>query len=251
MVVRSRKKEFWPIVNSVIKESDLLLMVMDARFYDKTLNKEIEHKVKDAGKVLIYILNKSDLLREKFQDLKLPFEHYIFVSSKENLGTTQLRNLIKRFAKKKPFYVGVLGYPNTGKSTLINALGQRKATATSSSPGFTKGRQLVRLSPGLFLLDTPGVIPYRDRKDLEKGFINVEDINKVKNPDVLAFRVLSYLLREDPERLKKVYGVEIVNNKVEMFEKIGKRLNILKKGAEIDEDKVARRIVRDWQRGIL
>ena len=52
----------------------------------------------------------------------------------------------------------ILGIPNVGKSTLINFLSGSKATRTANTPGHTKGKQWVRLSSGLDLLDTPGVL---------------------------------------------------------------------------------------------
>ena len=54
-------KNFWKIVNDVIQDSDVLLLLLDARLVKETRNKEIEEKVKKAGKTLIFVVTKSDL----------------------------------------------------------------------------------------------------------------------------------------------------------------------------------------------
>jgi len=60
---------FWDVVNHVLDEADVILEVLDARFPEETRNKEIENKVIRNNKKIIYVLNKSDLIREKFTDL--------------------------------------------------------------------------------------------------------------------------------------------------------------------------------------
>src|SRR3989344_378475 len=154
---------FWRVVNEVIRDSDVVLEVLDARFPEETRNKEIEEKIKKINqkgihKKLIYVLNKSDLVKEKFCNLEFDFSPYVFVSAKNNLGTTRLRSLLKEEArKKKPLIVGILGYPNTGKSSLINALKQKRSAGVGAAPGFTRGLQKIKISRDIYLLDTPGV----------------------------------------------------------------------------------------------
>ena len=62
------------------------------------------------------------------------------------------------FGEEK-FKVGVLGYPNTGKSSIINALKGRASAPTSPVSGYTKGMQWIRASKRMYLLDPPGVFP--------------------------------------------------------------------------------------------
>jgi len=87
----------------------------------------------------------------------------VFVSCKSRTGISELRDKIKQEAKKIEkegrVYVGVVGYPNTGKSSLINLLIGKMSAKTGADAGFTKGIQKLRLSEGICLLDSPGVIP--------------------------------------------------------------------------------------------
>ena len=242
---------FWSVVNEVIRRSDILLIVLDARFWEKTRNRELEEKIKRDKKKYIYVLNKSDLLNEVVENIRLPLKHFVFVSAKENLGTTLLRQKLKKLSHKRPLHIGVVGYPNTGKSSLINTLLQRKAAPTSSTPGFTKGLQKLRFLVGVYLLDTPGVIPYGEDAELMHSLINVKDVNHIKDADVVAVEIIKYFLAEAPSHLKDCYGIEIVDDANQMFERIAQRLNILKKGGDLDLDKAARKIIMDWQRGKL
>mgnify|MGYP001608721939 CR=1 FL=1 len=239
------------MVNEVIRESHIVLFVLDARFWDKSRNREIEKKLKQEKKRFIYVLNKADLLHVPIDKIKLPLKHYVFVSAKENLGTTRLRDKINKLIYRKPCYIGVVGYPNTGKSSLINVLLHRHGAPTSPSPGFTKGKQKLRLMTGVYLLDTPGVIPEGEDEELFHSLMNVRDVTKIKNPDLVAREIISFFLYHTPENLSKFYTVELTNDAEEMFDRIGRRLNILKKKGELDVDKVSRKIILDWQRGRL
>jgi len=56
---------FWRIVNDVIEESDIILLVVDARMIKETINVELVQKVKSSGKQLITVINKADLVDKK------------------------------------------------------------------------------------------------------------------------------------------------------------------------------------------
>jgi len=235
--------------------------------------KEIESKLRKAHKMMIYVLNKSDLLKERFSDLVFDFEPYVFVSAKNNLGTTKLRNILRDLAKEKqisyrrlkssvretkvkeePLLVGVLGYPNTGKSSLINVLKQKKAALTSSTPGFTKGMQKVRIGKNIYLIDTPGVFAYKENKFLDEKqytLTNVKDYRKVKDPDIVAVEILDRAYRNNPDAIEDLYGVKPRSDPEETLELIAKKFNWLVKGGKPNIDQVSRRIIQDWQRGKL
>lgn len=243
---------FWRVVNHVLEEADVLLEVLDARFPEETRNKEVEYKIKIRNKKLIYILNKSDLIKEKFSDIKLDFEPALFVSAKENLGTTKLRTLLKELAKnKKPLLVGVLGYPNTGKSSIINALKQKKSALTSSTPGFTKGMQKIRISKDIYLFDTPGVFAYKEKNEERQTLLNVRDYRKVKQPDVVALEILENAYTKNPKAIEDLYNVKPVEDGDETLTLIAQRYKWLTKGGKPNLDLTSRKIIQDWQRGKL
>jgi len=236
---------FWKVVNEVLKQSDIVLEVVDARFPDKGRNEEIEGKLKSMKKDFILVLNKADLL--KLEERKsVDVKYYVYVSALQNLGTTKLRTLIKRLSNKETTNIGIVGYPNAGKSSLINVLRQRKVAGTSSMPGFTKGVQKIRLSKGLYLLDTPGVYEYREKDDEKLSWIGAKSADKVRDPEYVAMKILS---EAKPEEIENAYGVECNEDINELIEEIALKLNYYKKGKTPDTDRVSRKIIRDWQQG--
>lgn len=249
-------KNFWNIVNKVIKEADIILLLLDSRLIEETRNSEVESKVKKANKPLIYVLTKCDLVDKKTLS-KIKLKPSVFVSSKDHLGTSILRDRIliegnKKYKGKDAFYVGVLGYPNVGKSSLINAMKGKKAAPSSSVSGLTKGIQKVRADNRIVFLDTPGVLPYREKNDSKHAFIGTIDFNKVKNPDIVVME----LMEKYPGRIERHYGiiepqfgVEIPADLEESLEKIAKKRNLLIKGNKPDIERTAKMILKDWQTG--
>jgi ribosome biogenesis GTPase A len=240
---------FWNLVNNVIRKADILLLVLDSRMADSTRNIEIEDKVREAGKPLIYVMNKCDLVdREYLERYKKKLPNSVFVSAKEHLGTTKLRQIIFVNASKlkiKDIKVGVLGYPNVGKSSIINALRGKGSAPTSSVSGYTKALQNVNVGGNIMLIDTPGVIPYRENDGLKLNVIATIDHIKEKDPDVVAMK----LMEEFPGAIEHYYNIEIYDDKEETLEKISKKFNMLLKGNEPDIMRASKKILYDWQTG--
>ena len=240
------------IVEEVIKQSDIVIEVLDARFPYESRNKEVEKNIKNRHKKLIYVLNKSDLIDGFIDDIQLDFEPYVFVSSKKNLGTTKLRKLIISLIEKKPVQIGIVGYPNTGKSSLINVLKQRKSAKTSPKPGFTRGMQKIKIMEGIYLFDTPGVIPQRENNLMKHMLLNIKDVTTLKDPDVIAHRIITEFLHKDKKALETLYNIKIeTSNPQEVLEMIALKFNWLVKGGGPNIDITSRRVIQDWQNGKL
>ena len=242
-------KNFWKLVNKVIEEADILILLLDARLIDETRNPEIELKVQKANKPLIYVITKSDLVKKEILE-KRHLKPSVFISAKEHSGTTILRNRIlmegkRAYKDKKDFKVGVLGYPNVGKSSLINAMKGKRAAPSSSVSGFTKGIQKVRADNRLIFLDTPGVIPYMEKDNTKHAFIGTIDFNKVKDPDIVVIG----LMEKYPGEIESHYGVNVSDDLEVSLELIAKKRNMLRKGGIPDVDRAARMILKDWQTG--
>ena len=242
-------KNFWKIVNKVIEQADILLLLLDARLMDETRNAEVEVKVKLAKKPLIYVITKCDLVDKKTLE-KLNLKPSVFVSAKDHLGTTILRDRMlieghRAYKDKEVFTVGVLGYPNVGKSSLINAMKGRKAAPTSSVSGFTKGVQKIKSDNKIIFLDTPGVVPYQEKNDSKHAFIGTLEFNRVENPDIIVME----LLEKFPGRIESHYGVPLSADFEETLEAIAKKKNLLKKHAELDIERTSKMILKDWQAG--
>jgi len=165
--------KFWRILSSVVEKADVLLMVLDARMVAESRNEEIEEKVSGLGKPLIFVINKCDLVeRAVLERWKRTLSPCVFVSATKYHGLAMLRERIlieaKRSSTEKGMRildkvrVGVLGYPNVGKSALINAMTGRGAAKTSPHSGFTRASKFIAKG-ALIFIDTPGVIPLEEQ----------------------------------------------------------------------------------------
>ena len=161
------KQGFWIIAKKIVKDADIVLEVLDARFPNITRISRLEKMAKEK---LILVINKADLVSEKVLDnIKTEFKNskYVLVSSKNSRNILELIKLIRNKGK-----VAVIGYPNTGKSTLINKLSSGGRAKTSSESGFTKGKQLIAGKRGIMLMDTPGIVPFEDRDEVRLGLVS-------------------------------------------------------------------------------
>jgi len=147
--------------------------------------------------------------------------------------------------------IGVIGYPNTGKSSVINYLVGKPAAGIGADAGFTKGIQKVNLTANIVLLDSPGVIPAKEYSSTEVSAfsrhakVGARSHSQVSNPAV----VVSNLVKEYPLVFDKYYKISSEGDAEVLIEKLGRKSGFLKKGNEVDEDKTARLILKDWQEG--
>ena len=261
--ITKQRSKYPDLLKKVISISDIILEILDARFPKETQNKAIEKLIEESGKKIIYVLNKSDLTRKR--DLRL--NPRVFVSCKNKNGISELRDKIKAEAAKikkiapkgvppgggreyNRVQVGVIGYPNTGKSSLINLLTGKNSAKTGSEAGFTKGIQKLRLTENIHLLDSPGVIPEErysmtdEKKIAQQVKIGGRSHNQVRDPEF----ALNEIVKSNKKDLGDFYKIKF-DNAEELIEKIGKKRSFLKKGGEIDADRTARAILKDWQSG--
>jgi ribosome biogenesis GTPase A len=237
---------YWDLVYEVIHKADIILEILDARIIDETRNKAIEYKIQKLNKPIIFVINKCDLVhKELLESKKKELEHCVYVSSKDRAGTTILKNKILALGKKEKIHVGVVGYPNTGKSSIINALAGASKASTSSQAGHTKGIQLVKASNRIYLLDTPGVIPFNENDATQLAIICSKNPQKVKDADVAAVR----LIEKFDGIIERFYGIEKQKDTEKTLELIAEKMNKRIKGGEFDIEAAARQILYDWQKG--
>ncbi|HLB71159.1 MAG TPA: GTPase [Candidatus Methanoperedens sp.] len=246
------------MVKDVIKKADILLEVVDARFPDETRNSEVERDIARSKKPFIIVLNKCDLVSketiEKTKSRLSQIAPTVFVSSKDRFGTTMLRHKILEIAgiKGRDILVGSLGYPNTGKSSVINGVAGKHKASTSPVSGHTKGLQLVNAGSRIMFIDTPGVIPFGENDQYLQGLLSVKSASHLEDPIGVAMKIIEKMCTENKSSLESFYQVTIEGqDSYDILEIIGRQSNFLKKKGEVDETRAAIKIINDWQKGVL
>lgn len=321
--IKKQRQKYPNIMKDVIRISDIILEILDARFIEETRNLKIEEEVLSKGKILIYVINKSDLVDIEALKETLPswMKPYVFVSATKGIGLKDLKGRIKMEAKrlmksrkeskdtrkqkfdknkavqekeekreieklksktgklvvkdlesKQRIHVGVIGYPNAGKSSVINFITRRGVAKTAKQAGFTKGLQKIRMSENILILDTPGVIPKEKYSTEKKTFakdvkVGGRTYSDVKNPEDVVYYLItppifgnpdepteeevekSEEVEKNEQKISKFYEINFQGNVEKLIEELGKKMKYLGKGGKVDIDRTARLILRDWQEG--
>lgn len=239
-------------VTSVILKSDIILLLLDARAPEETRHRRVEKIIQDHGKKIIYVINKSDLVNSKeLEKYSKKFQPCVFISSLKRTGIGMLRERIMIEASKiktgKPIAVGIVGYPNVGKSSLINILVQRKAAPTSNIAGTTRSVRVVRFMKNFVLVDSPGIIQSRDHDEVLHASIGSLEFSKVKDPVSTVWK----LMEQRPGIIEKYYQVEQSSDPEEVLDSIARKQNFLMKGGLPDSERAAKLILKDWQDGTI
>ncbi len=224
------------LVNRVIANADILLIVIDARRVKESINKKLERRIINSKKKYLYVINKIDLNMPE----KIP--NSVQISAREHIGTMGLLRKIMEIGRGKEVTVGVVGFPNTGKSTVINALKGRRSAPVSSVSGYTKGLQKVRVNDKIMMIDTPGVFSYERKDDILIGAI---DSHKVRDPEYAA----AELIKKLDGLVEKYFGVAVNKDSLKTLEEIALKKHILKKGGLADVERMGAEILRLCQVG--
>ncbi|KAJ3103194.1 GTPase required for pre-60S ribosomal subunit nuclear export and maturation [Phlyctochytrium planicorne] len=256
---KGQSKRIWGELYKVIDSSDVIIHVLDARDPIGTRCKSVENYIRKEAphKHLIYVLNKCDLVptwatAKWVRALSREYPTLAFHASITNsFGKGSLIQLLRQFSNlhsdKKQISVGFIGYPNTGKSSIINTLRNKKTCNVAPIPGETKVWQYITLMKRIYLIDCPGIVP-PSQDDTEtdtvlKGVVRIENISQ---PDDY---VLPLLERVKPEYMRRTYNVDVWDDHVDFLTQVCKRTGKLLKGGEPDLTTVAKMILNDWLRG--
>ncbi|VDK45123.1 unnamed protein product [Anisakis simplex] len=250
----------WGELYKVLDSSDVIVEVIDARDPIGTRCKHVEEflRKEKPHKHLIVVLNKIDLVptwvTKKWLSImskQLPTVAF-HASMQHSFGKGALINVLRQFAKlhkeRKQISVGFIGYPNVGKSSIVNTLRAKKVCKTAPIAGETKVWQYVTLMRRIYMIDSPGVVyPQGDSETqiILKGVVRVENVKDPEN------HVQGVLDRVKAEYLKTVYGIDDWTDAEDFLSKICLKAGRLLKGGEPDIQTVAKAVLNDFQRGRL
>ncbi|KAI9702352.1 MAG: GTPase required for pre-60S ribosomal subunit nuclear export and maturation [Candelina mexicana] len=256
---KGQSKRIWNELYKVIDSSDVVIHVLDARDPLGTRCRSVEKYIRDeaAHKHLIFVLNKCDLVptgvaASWVRYLSKDYPTLAFHASITNsFGKGSLIQLLRQFSSlhsdRKQISVGFIGYPNTGKSSIINTLRKKKVCTVAPIPGETKIWQYITLMKRIYLIDCPGVVPPSNNDSEEdillRGVVRVEN---VENPEQYIAAVLK---RCKPQHIERTYDVKGYNTPTEFLELLARKGGRLLKGGEADVDGVAKMILNDFLRG--
>ncbi|CAF2521910.1 unnamed protein product [Rotaria sp. Silwood2] len=252
-----QSKRIWNELYKVIDSSDVILQVLDARNPEGTRCRQVEAYLKKekSHKHLIFILNKCDLVpvwvtQRWVAILSRSHPTLAFhASMRKSFGKQALIQLLRQFSRlhqdKKQISIGFIGYPNVGKSSVINTLRSEKVAPIA---GETKVWQYITLMKRMFLIDCPGIVyPAEDSETdiVLKGVVRVEN---VPQPEQYIEELLK---RVKHEYILKTYSIDDFTTAEDFLEKLARKTGKLLKGAEPDLQTVAKMVLNDYQRGKL
>ena len=256
-----------------IKLIDLVIELLDARIPSASRNPDIDKLA--ANKARLILLNKADMAdSEKSKAWELFFEQkgipVCVIDSRNKKDMKKITQVVlqacaakferdrKRGIKNRPVRAMVVGIPNVGKSTFINTYAGKAAAKTGNKPGVTKGKQWIRLSSDVELLDTPGILwPRFEDQTVGLHLALTGAIrDEILNTEELAMELIRILEEDYPGLLQDYYKWESVEAEkypgkpeAAILEAIGKVRGCLAKGGETDFLKAANLLLENFRNG--
>lgn len=249
-----------------IKLIDLIIEVVDARIPRSSRNPDIDELGKNKARLIL--LNKADLADERENEKWAQYfqekgYYTVKLNAKSGAGIKNVLPAImescqeklerdrKRGIKNRPVRAMVVGIPNVGKSTFINAFAGKACTKTGNKPGVTKGKQWIRINKNVELLDTPGILwpKFEDQSVGAKlamvGSIKDENLNL----EELSLELLGCLHEFYKGLLEKRYELTESDDRLSMLTQIAENRKCIQKGNELDYVKAANIFLEEFRNG--
>ena len=257
-----------------IKLVDLVVEVLDARIPISSRNPDIDSLANNKARLVL--LNKADLADNKYNEKWVTYFKEkgitaLLINAKTGNGLKGIQAAVqeacrekierdkRRGIKNRPVRAMVVGIPNVGKSTFINAYAGRACAKTGNKPGVTKGKQWIRLGKNLELLDTPGILwPKFESQIIGRNIAFIGSMNdQIIQIEELALDLIEVLEKLYPGILKNRYEaetplkIETEDTRVQMLYQICESRKCYKKGEEYDTEKAAALLLDDFRNGRL
>ncbi len=246
-----------------IKIVDLVVELLDARIPKSSHNPAFAGLV--GGKKHLVLLHKADRAEDAATESWL--SHYkeagtpamaFSVHNKSYL--TGLLNYLKKEEKnlrsgrlKRPLRMIIVGIPNVGKSTMINYFVNKSVTKTGNQPGITRGRQWIRITPGLELLDTPGILwPKIDEEtSWPLAVVGAIPPSRIDIQQLVQRLIAFYIERGKEKLITERYSGIAVGSAEKMLADIGLLHGCLLPEGKVDLNRSSALLLRDFQGGLL
>lgn len=171
------------------------------------------------------------------------------INTSKAVGSEKLLELIKNYSKndgvKSGVTVGVIGYPNVGKSSIINSLKKRRAVGVSGNAGYTTNLQTVEIDKMVKIIDSPGVIMSND-SETELVLRNTLNAADVKDPITPITEILNRISKIQALTIYRIAGFK---NATQFLVNIANVRGKFKKGGVADMEAAARVVIDDWNSG--
>ena len=251
-----------------IKLIDLVIELVDARVPLSSRNPDIDDLGKNKARLIL--LNKSDLADDDQNEKWIEYfkekgYHALKINSKNKSGIKEINNVVneackekierdrKRGIKNRPVRAMVVGIPNVGKSTFINAYAGRNCAKTGNKPGVTKGKQWIKLSKTLELLDTPGILwPKFEDQAIGLKLALIGSINdNILDVSDMAYEFVKILNNSYENAIPNRFGVEKNDDPLKMLEGIAEVRGCKLKGNILDLEKASSILLEEFRSGKL
>ena len=251
------------LIRENLKMVDACIEVTDARIPVSSRNPLIDEILKDKPRVIA--LNKSDLADQTAS--RSWADHFtrqgtktVVLNCSSGAGIKDLFRILesmeaekhKETAIKRPYRLMIVGVPNVGKSSLINRMTGKKSAKTGDKPGVTRGKQWIRLTNGMQLLDTPGIL-WPKFEDPKAG-VNLAFCGSIRDEimdlPTLGMELIGYLSENYPQLLIDRYKIEeIGETPLQTMEDMAAKRGCILPGKRIDYERIGRLVLDEFRSG--
>ena len=244
---------------------DVVIEVVDARLPEASTNPMVRELRLHRQRPCLKVLNKSDLADPAVTKAWLAYYNKqsgvkaVAISSKNAGEVSRLPSLCQSLAPHrndniKQLRMMIMGIPNVGKSTLMNALVKRKIAKVGDEPVVTKSQQIHQISVRHAIVDTPGLMWPKIEHESDGLMLAASHAigrNAVIDEEVAVF-LAGLLLKRYPALLSARYGFPVEGiDAVAVVEGVAKRRALVMRGGEPDFEKASAVLLQDYRDGKL